>query len=95
MILLGQHGQRQDYQTGLDYIQLAAQSCDENAPQGAYVCSSLKSIGILSNLTWYLAGLWHASSTGAAPSERPGELPSPRCQRRSRKYRESCIPWIR
>lgn len=95
MILLGQHGQRQDYQTGLDYIQLAAQSCDENAPQGAYVCSSLKSIGILFNLTWYLAGLWHASSTGAAPSERPGELPSPRCQRRSRKYRESCIPWIR
>ena len=22
---------------GLDYIRLAAQSCDENAPQGAYV----------------------------------------------------------
>lgn len=37
MILLGQHGQRQDYQMGLDYISLAAQSCDENAPQGAYV----------------------------------------------------------
>lgn len=41
MILLGQHGQRQDYQTGLDYIQLAAQSCDENAPQGAYVYGML------------------------------------------------------
>ena len=37
MILLGQHGQRQDYQMGLNYISLAAQSCDENAPQGAYV----------------------------------------------------------
>ncbi|KKK15655.1 putative chitin synthase activator (Chs3), partial [Aspergillus rambellii] len=36
MILLGQHGQRQDYRTGLEYISLAAQSCDENAPQGAY-----------------------------------------------------------
>ena len=37
MILLGQHGQRQDYQMGLDYIRHAAQCCDENAPQGAYV----------------------------------------------------------
>lgn len=37
MILLGQHGQRQDYQLGLDYIRMAADSCDENAPQGAYV----------------------------------------------------------
>ncbi|PLB39373.1 putative chitin synthase activator (Chs3) [Aspergillus candidus] len=41
MILLGQHGQRQDYQTGLEYISLAAQSCDENAPQGAYVYGML------------------------------------------------------
>ncbi|KAH2327223.1 hypothetical protein KXW28_002178 [Aspergillus fumigatus] len=41
MILLGQHGQRQDYQMGLDYISLAAQSCDENAPQGAYVYGML------------------------------------------------------
>ena len=77
MILLGQHGQRQDYQTGLDYIQLAAQSCDENAPQGAYVCSSLEYTYMPFNLTWYLAGLWHASGTGAAPSERPRELPPP------------------
>ena len=37
MILLGQHGQHQDYQVGLEYIRLAAQSCDENSPQGAYV----------------------------------------------------------
>ncbi|KAL4894342.1 hypothetical protein BDV59DRAFT_17204 [Aspergillus ambiguus] len=41
MILLGQHGQRQDFQMGLDYIHLAAQSCDENAPQGAYVYGML------------------------------------------------------
>ncbi|KAL3470196.1 hypothetical protein BJX99DRAFT_55987 [Aspergillus californicus] len=41
MILLGQHGQRQDYRTGLDYISHAAQSCDENAPQGAYVYGML------------------------------------------------------
>ncbi|KAL4864974.1 hypothetical protein BDV12DRAFT_157801 [Aspergillus spectabilis] len=41
MILLGQHGQRQDYRTGLEYISLAAQSCDENAPQGAYVYGML------------------------------------------------------
>lgn len=37
MMLLGQHGQPQDYQMGLDYIHYAAESCDENAPQGAYV----------------------------------------------------------
>lgn len=43
MILLGQHGQRQDYQTGLDYIRQAAQTCDENAPQGAYVCGDIQS----------------------------------------------------
>jgi hypothetical protein len=41
MILLGQHGQRQDYQMGLDYISRAAESCDENAPQGAYVRCAL------------------------------------------------------
>ncbi|KAJ5110760.1 hypothetical protein N7532_001295 [Penicillium argentinense] len=41
MILLGQHGQRQDYQRGLEYIRLAAQSCDQNAPQGAYVYGML------------------------------------------------------
>jgi hypothetical protein len=39
MILLGQHGQQQDYEKGLEYIRLAAQTCDENAPQGAYVSS--------------------------------------------------------
>lgn len=37
MMLLGQHGQPQDYQMGLEYIHYAAESCDENAPQGAYV----------------------------------------------------------
>lgn len=37
MLLLGQHGHPQDYQTGLEYIHLAAESCDENAPQGAFV----------------------------------------------------------
>ncbi|KAJ5377865.1 Chitin synthase activator (Chs3) [Penicillium cataractarum] len=41
MILLGQHGQRQDYRRGLEYIRLAAQSCDQNAPQGAYVYGML------------------------------------------------------
>lgn len=42
MILLGQHGQRQDYRRGLEYIRLAAQSCDQNAPQGAYVSDRLR-----------------------------------------------------
>lgn len=37
MILLGQHGQKQDYVSGLEHIRYAAETCDENAPQGAYV----------------------------------------------------------
>lgn len=41
MMLLGQHGQPQDYQMGLDYIHYAAESCDENAPQGAFVYGML------------------------------------------------------
>ncbi|EEH39576.2 hypothetical protein PAAG_08845 [Paracoccidioides lutzii Pb01] len=41
MILLGQHGQHQDFAAGLDHIRYAAQTCDENAPQGAYVYGML------------------------------------------------------
>ena len=37
MALLGQHGQRQDIQRGLDMIRFSADNADENAPQGAYV----------------------------------------------------------
>jgi TPR repeat protein len=37
MALLGQHGQTQDYQLGIKRIQFAAETADENAPQGAYV----------------------------------------------------------
>lgn len=37
MTLLGQHGQRQDYARGVHLVRHAAQTADENAPQGAYV----------------------------------------------------------
>jgi TPR repeat protein len=37
MALLGQHGQTQDYQLGINRIKFAAETADENAPQGAYV----------------------------------------------------------
>jgi TPR repeat protein len=37
MALLGQHGQPQDYQLGIKRIRFAAETADENAPQGAYV----------------------------------------------------------
>ncbi len=37
MALLGQHGQTQDYQLGINRIRFAAEMADENAPQGAYV----------------------------------------------------------
>lgn len=38
MMLLGQHGQMQDYERGIQSIRFAAETADENAPQGAYVC---------------------------------------------------------
>jgi len=41
MTLLGQHGMQQDYQRGIDHIQFAADTADENAPQGAYVYGML------------------------------------------------------
>lgn len=41
MSLLGQHGQRQDYRRGVDLINRAADSADEDAPQGAYVYGML------------------------------------------------------
>lgn len=41
MALLGQHGQRQDYRRGIDLINRAADTADEDAPQGAYVYGML------------------------------------------------------
>jgi TPR repeat protein len=42
MVLLGQHGQAQDFQRGLTLIYAAAKNADENAPQGAYVLGMLQ-----------------------------------------------------
>ena len=41
MYLMGQHGYQRDYHRGLELIQLAADSADEDAPQGAYVYGML------------------------------------------------------
>jgi TPR repeat protein len=43
MSLLGQHGQKKDFQRGLELIQSAADTADEDAPQGAYVYGMLVS----------------------------------------------------
>ena len=42
MTLLGQHGQQQDFEYGMQLIYAAAQSADDNAPQGAYVLGMLQ-----------------------------------------------------
>lgn len=42
MTLLGQHGQPQDYDRGLQLVYLSAINADENAPQGAYVFGLLQ-----------------------------------------------------
>ncbi|KAK4187855.1 hypothetical protein QBC35DRAFT_451868 [Podospora australis] len=41
MHLMGQHGHQRDYLQGLDMIQQAADTADEDAPQGAYVYGML------------------------------------------------------
>ncbi|KAH8179554.1 sel1 repeat domain-containing protein [Sarocladium implicatum] len=41
MSLLGQHGEHKDYRSGIDRIQAAADSSDEDAPQGAFVYGML------------------------------------------------------
>lgn len=41
MTLRGQHGQQQDLRRGVDLIRKSAETADENAPQGAYVCGML------------------------------------------------------
>jgi len=41
MTLLGQHDTQQDFQRGVDLIRFAADTADENAPQGAYVFGML------------------------------------------------------
>ncbi|KIX01051.1 uncharacterized protein Z518_10117 [Rhinocladiella mackenziei CBS 650.93] len=43
MTLLGQHGQAQDFERGLNLVYASAQTADENAPQGAYVFGMLQS----------------------------------------------------
>ncbi|MCJ1437204.1 hypothetical protein MMC27_006590 [Xylographa pallens] len=42
MALLGQHGQTLDYQKGTEMIRYAAETADENAPQGAFVYGMLQ-----------------------------------------------------
>ena len=41
MLLLGQHGQLQDYRRAIDLIRASAETADENAPQGAYTYGML------------------------------------------------------
>ncbi|KAL6721204.1 hypothetical protein ACLMJK_000306 [Lecanora helva] len=41
MTLLGQHGQPMDHEKGIKLVSYAAQTADENAPQGAYVYGML------------------------------------------------------
>lgn len=41
MTLRGQHGQQQDFATGIELIRKSAQAADENAAQGAYVYGML------------------------------------------------------
>lgn len=64
MMLLGQHGQVLDYELGMQSIRFAAETADENAPQGAYVCHHCGVEGAELTVrlgTWYVTG-WRTSS---------------------------------
>lgn len=63
MTLLGQHGQQLDYRRGIDLIRRAAETADENAPQGAYVRSHIYCLQ--GETTDRVLGLWYATSKGA------------------------------
>ena len=63
MTLLGQHGQRLDYQRGVELIRYAAQTADENAPQGAYVSRSSIEVKTRALKLNFFAGPWHATSS--------------------------------
>lgn len=58
MTLLGQHGQKQDYARGVHLVRLAAQTADENAPQGAYVSDIY--ILAMTGTNEFALGLWNA-----------------------------------
>ena len=62
MRLLGQNEQVQDYERGMQLIEFAAETADENAPQGAYVCHycCFESVQLT-----VIIGTWHATSRGA------------------------------
>ena len=79
MMLLGQHGQPQDYQMGLEHIHLAAESCDGNAPQGAYVRSDPYTICLECQKSNYFSptGLWYALGARTDTGERSRAVPSP------------------
>ena len=76
MTLLGQHGQKQDYELGSRLIRLAAETADENAPQGAYV-SSWPKLGVMlihSTLTRGAIGLRNATRSRATWNRYPREV---------------------
>lgn len=75
MILLGQHGQRQDYGKGLEYIRLAAQTCDENAPQGAYVSKAIQD-GISAHCLYEILGLRNVACPRTSSSYSARPIPS-------------------
>ena len=81
MTLLGQHGQRQDYARGVHLVRLAAQSADENAPQGAYVGRTWFSMSTRAN-QFYL-GLRYAFGKRTSWYYCPRGLPAPGYQTRS------------
>ena len=63
MTLLGQHGQRLDYAQGLNLIKYAAETADENAPQGAYVNKSIARSPVrkAKHFDRYTVCFWHVS----------------------------------
>jgi hypothetical protein len=74
MTLLGQHGQQQDYNRGVQLIRQAALTADENAPQGAYVRLGKNQNAYEANSD--VTGIRNVACTRAAPDSSTGNVPT-------------------
>lgn len=64
MTLLGQHGQALDFERGVSLIKFAAETADENAPQGAYVRSDFSDRGFIADLMDRFLGCYKHEKSG-------------------------------
>lgn len=89
MVLLGQHGQRMNYERGVQLISYSAQTADENAPQGAFV---RQKVPRPLAMTDFSTDLWHATSPRIGPNQSARAVLTFEYLRCSFQHREGRVP---